>query len=336
MHHPPQKKMDQTKVHLPTFSLSYSHNPCHRKKIKDLELGLIITGTPISKNQDVQLAQDFSTNCNHLLALPLELRTKTYHFVLISSTKLTWRGQYAKTTSTFLLSLSRSHTTLTCNKPQSLPSANEDDDDESSIISRNPNSNISSLLLTCQLINAEAACIFYRHNDFVFKCRTPRPRHHLTNFHFPIFIISNFIYLTKNSHTLRTGLPLAFQNPFFRLNVRSITFACSANLHHSHSRHHECGFNDNNHHHHNDDGDRIAEITNSCPALLKLAIHEPETEMRLGMGMVERVWIGCLPRDLLTRVFLLMIAAGVATAIGLLVRLSFKGQGQAVASGPES
>ncbi|CAF9934285.1 hypothetical protein IMSHALPRED_009660 [Imshaugia aleurites] len=221
----------------------------------DIELGLITTNNP---------APTGSTTPFLISSLPTELRDKIYRLVLVSPNGVIWRGQY-KTKNKHP---HPQHQKNICNNPQS-PNHTK------------PDRTIASLLLTCKAIQADASHVFYRNNHFLIACRTKPHRAHRMH------------PLIRTAHTLVSGLPLAFENPFFTANARAITLVC-ANRSRDFARdsYHACRLcslmaasanaNANNNGNANANGnnignDRISAITRSCTALQTLVVPETET-----------------------------------------------------------
>lgn len=219
----------------------------------DIELGLINNASSTEENTTTR-REDGTSHPTRLITIPLELRSKIYRFVLVSSDKVVWQGEYTT-------SKPRSHARgqkYVCNKAQ-----NADDD----ATAPQGDANISALLLTCRKIHSEAATLFYRRNAFVFKCRTPS--HRADPF--------RFVFFTAPAHpnTLASGLPRAFESPLFRANAQHVTFACTnADAGEAHVFEHTCGLDGAG----GGGSSRIAEIVSGCPGLKTLAVHEPESE----------------------------------------------------------
>ena len=205
---------------------------------EDIEMGMIRPAG--DENEDPPTSDGIPTELCRLQAIPLELRLKIYALVLVSSNQIVWQGRYK----TAKRRTSGRATRYTCNKIHGTDNFGDESLDD----------NIFSLLLTCKAIYSEAAATFYRHNDFVFKCRTAS--NHL----------SAASFATSPSHKLSCGLPYAFENEVFRANVHYLVFACINSK--KRGRYHNCGLEKA--------GDNIIEVAGRCAVLEELSTQQSE------------------------------------------------------------
>lgn len=238
--------MDSISVPIRGFLLSYLFQTPRQNTSPDIEMGLL-PAARYAQNGTLAQAQ---AHASTLLTLPLEMKEKIYGFVLVSTDKVVWKGE-------FTTGKSRSHAggqKYICNNTK---------DADSATASEQTDTNIYSLLLTCRTIQSEAAATFYRGNKFVFPCRTASQRHRVLKLLLPADY-------HPRAHTLASGLPRAFKNQLFIANVRHITFSC-ANVAFERVQDHICVRE-------RTASDRFGEVRSLCPALGALDFQEPDVE----------------------------------------------------------